>query len=660
MKKQNLPEKEKPPHRSRNGKVRALLGPVRNLEEHVRPDWWRGLFNSLYLKTDADVVDDREITRTEVEFFCNILDLKPEQAILDLCCGQGRHCLEMARIGYRAVEGLDRSHYLIQRAKTQARTDSLPVRFREGDARKLPYPNDSFDAVVILGNSFGYFETRQDDLRVLKEVFRAAKPGGKLLVDVTDGGFIRANYAPRSWEWIDKKLFVCRERSLSADNERLISREVITHVEKGVIVDQFYAERLYTVDELQELLEAAGFTGFKVHGELVPASLRNQDLGMMQQRIVATAEVSKTWTKRRKSVKSAERTVVVLLGDPTRADHVKPDAVFDEDDYHTIDELKRALLQQEGYRFIYLDHHTALHSELKRLSGRFDYALNLCDEGFDNNPRFELHIPAMLEQYGVLYTGAGPQCLAFCYDKSLVRGVAKEMEIPTPKAAFVKPKDNLYELPFDFPAIVKPNFGDSSFGITQKSVCYSYEDLVNAVSQIREQLGYDKPVLVEEFLPGKDISVGIIGNPPESYQALPVIEEDYALLPEGLPRICGYEAKWLPNSSYSALRSITAEIPEDTRRTIVGWCIELFERLECRDYARFDWRLDADGNPKLLEVNPNPGWCWDGHLAKMFQAGGGDYAGMLGAILRAAEIRFNLSAAEEKRMQEADAIVKSA
>ena len=68
--------------------------------------------------------------------------------------------------------------------------------------------------------------------------------------------------------------------------------------------------------------------------------------------------------------------------------------------------------------------------------------------------------------------------------------------------------------------------------------------------------------------------------------------------------------------------------------------VQNFERLECRDYARFDWRLDASGNPKLLEVNPNPGWCWDGHLAKMAAIAGISYGEMLGAILKNAEARM--------------------
>ena len=112
------------------------------------------------------------------------------------------------------------------------------------------------------------------------------------------------------------------------------------------------------------------------------------------------------------------------------------------------------------------------------------------------------------------------------------------------------------------------------------------------------------------------------------------------MVPEGLPRICGYEAKWLPDSPYWNIKSIPAELPEETKRLIEEWCVKLAERLECRDYCRIDWRLDSNELPKLLEVNPNPGWCWDGHLAKMAKIAGMSYSQMLEAILTAAEQRL--------------------
>lgn len=108
---------DEPPDSRRRGKrqEKRSLGPVPNLENYVKPEWWRGIFNNLYLKTDGDVVEDPRITASEIDRIIRLLRLQPDDKILDLCCGQGRHTLELGRRGYSA-EGLDRSHYLIQRA----------------------------------------------------------------------------------------------------------------------------------------------------------------------------------------------------------------------------------------------------------------------------------------------------------------------------------------------------------------------------------------------------------------------------------------------------------------------------------------------------------------------------------------------------------------
>jgi D-alanine-D-alanine ligase len=629
------------PARPKGIHARKSLGPVANLEEYVNPDWWNQIFNSLYLKTDADVVEDHTITVREVDFFTRIASLLPDDRILDLSCGQGRHSLELARRGFKFIDGLDRSRYLIQRAKMQAKRECLNVKFREGEARMLPYRPDTFDSIFILGNSFGYFETVNDDLRVLREVYRVLKPWGRLLVDVTDGDYLRQHFQPRSWEWIDKNHFVCRERSISVDKQRLISREVVTHVEKGVIADQFYAERLYNSDSMQELLNAAGFSDIAQHDGLDSDPQRAQDPGMMEKRIIMTALVKKDWSPVRQR-KTDIKNVTVILGDPMKKDLIKPTPVFDDDDRYSIDQMKDALKDLRDYNFTYISSHDSLINDLTRLKKNTDFVFNLCDDGYNNEARKELHVPSLLEMMDINYTGSGPQCLAYCYDKSLVRGIAKEMGIPVAKAFFIKPEDNTFDLPFGFPVICKPNTGDSSYGITQRSVCNGIEELVNAISEIRDRLGYEKPILVEEFLPGKDLSVGIIGNPPESYRVLPVIEEDYSLLPPDLPKICGYEAKWMHESPYRDVRTMPAVISDDVRKLIIECCLKLFERLECRDYCRFDWRLDGKGKPKLLEVNPNPGWCWNSHMAMMAKIDGLSYADMMGEILQAAEQRIGL------------------
>jgi len=629
-----------PPTRGKNNKPKTL-GPVINLEEHVSPNWWHKIFNSIYLKTDGDVVEDSKITQKEIDLFSGILNLSKEDKILDLCCGQGRHCLELAKRGFKNINGLDRSRYLIKKAREKARKENLIIKFKEGDARKLPYHPDEFDVIMILGNSFGYFESIKDDIQVLKEVFRALKPEGKLIVDIADGDYLKDNFKERSWEWVDKKHFVCRERSLSSDKEKIISREVVNNVDKGVIVDQFYAERIYTKENLSKILSEAGFNETNFQDSFSPDSQRNEDLGMMEKRNIVISIAKKEWTPVKKRIEIIKN-IAVIMGDPNKPDKLKPSSIFDEDDFYTINQLKGALkeIEKEGCNFIYLNNHNTLIKDLIKIKDKISFVLNLCDEGYNNDPRKELHIPALLEKLGIHYTGAGPQCLAYCYDKSLVRGIAREMNISIPNAVYINPDDTIFKLPINFPIIVKPNFGDSSFGITKESVAENHEEFLNAIAEIRGKFGYEKPILVEEFLKGKDLSVGIIGNPPSSYFILPLTEEDYSAVPDNLPKICGYEAKWVEDSPYWNIKSVPAQISEETKIYIIDSCLKLFERLECRDYARFDWRLDEEGKPKLLEVNPNPGWCWDGHLAKMAKYADISYSEMLKAILKVAESRI--------------------
>jgi len=156
-------------------------------------------------------------------------------------------------------------------------------------------------------------------------------------------------------------------------------------------------------------------------------------------------------------------------------------------------------------------------------------------------------------------------------------------------------------------------------------------------------------LLIQEFLTGTEYSVGIIGNPGLSYDVLPVLEVDYSGLPSDLPCILGYESKWMPSSPYwTDIRYREARLDEDKVRKLHDYSKELFERLGCRDYARFDFRADAQGEIKLLEVNPNPGWCWDGKFNIMAGMAGMRYADLLRKIIEAALERVATSTSESQ------------
>jgi D-alanine-D-alanine ligase len=404
---------------------RRTLGPVTDLERHLPPEWWRTLFNALYLKTDGDVVDNEENTVAEVDALVSLARLEPDSRILDLCCGHGRHVLELARRGFRNVTGLDRSRTLIRLARTRARKADLDVRFHEGDARRFRLPGASFDCVAIMGNSFGYFKKGEDDLAVLHSAAHVLRSSGTLVLDLADGDWLRRNFEPRSWEWIGQDQFVCRERSLSRDSERLISREVVVHAQRGVIADQFYAERLYDGPRIELLLKRAGYVNLEIFAGTDTRSDRNQDLGMMAHRMLVRA-ASECVTRRRKPTIHYPN-VTVLLGDPSLPDPVKRDGRFNPEDRETVERLYSALAELKGFKFEYLNDHASLTDRLRETPPEFVF--NLCDEGFGNDALRELGSENLSDHWSVPITRqynrfngaiAGgfrtPQCIARCWE----------------------------------------------------------------------------------------------------------------------------------------------------------------------------------------------------------------------------------------------------
>ncbi|MBI3682416.1 MAG: ATP-grasp domain-containing protein, partial [Acidobacteria bacterium] len=299
--------------------------------------------------------------------------------------------------------------------------------------------------------------------------------------------------------------------------------------------------------------------------------------------------------------------VTVVMGDPRLPDAVKRGGKFNPEDLEDIRRLRDALSELSGYKFRYLDNHATLDRDLFEL--RTDLIFNLCDEGFNNDPFKELHVPAILETLGLPYTGAGPSALAACYDKNLVRAVAMTLDIPVPLETLVWPDKQDAALVCALPALLKPNYGDGSEGITKDAVVKNEKALLDYLEKLRVAFPR-RPILVQEYLTGGEYSVALIGNPDQGLRALPILEVDFSRLDAELPKILGYESKWEPASPYWAqIRYQPSQLPERQQLQLVESSTRLFERLGCRDYARFDFRADARGEIKLLEANPNPGWC---------------------------------------------------
>ena len=251
----------------------------------VNPDWWKNMFDEVYLQTDARSVCDENITRREIDVVIEMLPILPGHRILDLCGGHGRHSFELCARGYTACTILDYSKFLIDCAKTQAAQCNYPVDFVCCDARNTELSADHFDHVLIMGNSLGYIQSPNADTQILKESHRLLRSEGWLLVDVTDGAKIKKSFSPRSWHEIDTDMVVCRERELQGNT--LAAREVIISKKNGLIRDQNYAVRLYAPQTLARLLTKAGFKAVSVKTDFSPHQAKG-DYGFMNFRMIAT------------------------------------------------------------------------------------------------------------------------------------------------------------------------------------------------------------------------------------------------------------------------------------------------------------------------------------------------------------------------------------
>ncbi|MEM4290452.1 MAG: methyltransferase domain-containing protein [Nitrososphaerota archaeon] len=545
--------------------LRAFNGRFKGvpLEQLLDTEWWSKIFDEFYLKTDSDIVMNEDLTKKEVDLIIKMLDLEPSERILDLCCGQGRHSIELARRCFRHVYGLDLSEYLIGLAQKTVREQGIIASFKVGDARNIPYPSNAFDTVLLMGNSLGYFADKNDDIKVLREIHRVLRPYGRLLIDLAAGDAVKRNYVKRSWEWVDDRTIVVREREMAADGERILTRELVLDVESGVQVDNIYAVRLYSFMELKNILESVGFVNTTLR-MLTGSENADNDPGLMATRMIVTAVTAKE-----EGEQEMGREVYVLLGDPSIPNPVKPGSVFDGDDWYAVNELKSALYGIRGYRFRFIDNHSEMLRILEENRDRIHLVLNLLDDGFRNDPFKEPYIPAILDTLGLSYTGAGQRCLTLCYDKSLVKTVSHQMGIPTPRSILLEPGEAPFHVKgLKYPLIVKPNFGDNSWGITEKSMVRSVEELVAAVKNLRTEWGYSGPILVEEYVEGEDLTVSIIGNPPHDYIVTPILREDYSGVPATLPKICTYQAKWMPTSNYGSVKSVPAQLQASIKSMI--------------------------------------------------------------------------------------------
>lgn len=219
-------------------------------------EWYEKSFGEDYLI----VYKHRDFggARQEVERMIAWLGLPQGSKVLDLCCGMGRHSLALAQAGYE-VTGVDLSEVLLREAKSQAGAEQ--VAWLRSDMRDLPLTG-GFDAVVNLFTSFGYFEEDEEQLKVLREIYRMLKPGGKFVIDFLNPPYVIRHLVPHSIRE-DGDILIDESRRIE---DGYVKKDIIL-TSKSDLTPRRYHERvkLYSLEKFSEMIEEAGLQLEAVH-----------------------------------------------------------------------------------------------------------------------------------------------------------------------------------------------------------------------------------------------------------------------------------------------------------------------------------------------------------------------------------------------------------
>jgi D-alanine-D-alanine ligase len=257
----------------------------------------------------------------------------------------------------------------------------------------------------------------------------------------------------------------------------------------------------------------------------------------------------------------------------------------------------------------------------------------------------ESYIPMVCERLKLPYSGSGPLTLAICLNKARTKEILSYYSIPNAKFATFHPGEKINPEAFTFPAIIKPIAEGSSKGIFDDSVVHNIE---TAKKRIAEKLKkYRQPVIIEEFLEGREFTVAVWGNG-ENVEVLPIVSINYDELPKDAHKIYSYEAKWVWDTPEKPLDifQCPAKLTSKEKKAIDSLVKRTFAVLGVRDLCRVDVRFDSAGVPNILELNPLPGILPDPEdnscFPKAARTAGYAYADMLDNVVKIASARCGL------------------
>ena len=298
---------------------------------------------------------------------------------------------------------------------------------------------------------------------------------------------------------------------------------------------------------------------------------------------------------------AGHRSVVVSETKDSKSELSHNDLYAEWDDEDTIMAVKAALEEKHNVSLVEADEN----AYLKLFNSKPNFVFNIA-ESIGGSCR-EAVMPAIFELLNIPYTGSDPLTLAICLNKARTKEILSYYNIPNSKFFMVNSESDERLNSLAFPMIVKPLHEGSSKGIYNSSFVNNAHELKNEIERVISL--YNQPALVEEFLPGREFTVAMLGNG-KDLKVLPIVEFNLDLLPEDANKIYSYEAKWIWDTVEDKLTGIhecPARLDDNLKKSIEKICVDTFNVLNCRDWCRIDIRLDKDGIPNVMELNPLPG-----------------------------------------------------
>jgi D-alanine-D-alanine ligase len=264
---------------------------------------------------------------------------------------------------------------------------------------------------------------------------------------------------------------------------------------------------------------------------------------------------------------------------------------------------------------------------------KVDLVFNI-SEGLGNYRSREAQIPSVLEMLGIPYSGSDPQCLAICLDKPLTKKLLVADGIPTPAWRVVNSLEDMNGTDwsgFSFPVIIKPVHEGSSKGIHGTSLAHSQEEMRAEISRL--VTCYNQPVMVEEFISGDEVTVGVVGNGPDSVLGV------MRILPKDEPEHFVYSLEVKRDYKNRVAYECPARLSPEYLSNIQTSSLRVFESLGCRDFSRIDYRIASDGTPYFIDINPLPGLGTHSDLVIMAIQLGYTHEALVNRILNTALVR---------------------